>query len=190
MARLLGIIRNSAWHQSISGHGEWVSQQAAAASSTPNGVVQRARRRGLGGALWPGPLHDSPRQGSGPCYTATNNRRTGPPLRCLTDASHAPRRCPGDEGRGRPAVGRERHNERPLQKNTSISPPACASPGRRAIPSAVLAPSPEQAVSFVSPPKIGHLRPVLTMPTLMKPGHFEAGASTRHSVIQLRQQRV
>ena len=121
-----------------------------------------------------------PRQGSAPCYTATNDRRTGRPLRCLADASQTPRRCPGAEARGWPAVGRERHNERPLQQNTPVSPPAYASPGRRAIPSAVLAPLPEQAISFVPRPNLGQLQPALAMLTLMKPRHFEPGASSAH----------
>ena len=89
------------FHQSISVHGEWVNQQAAVASSTLNGVVQRARRRGLGGAVWPGPLHNTLDKAA---RRAILRRTTGGPVgRCA--AWRMPPRHPGAALGPRPEAG-------------------------------------------------------------------------------------
>jgi hypothetical protein len=95
----------------------------AAASSPPNRVVQRVRRRA--------PPSWGPGQG------------TDCPVRRLTDASQACGRCPGAKGRGGPADGTatlHSHRARPLQDNTSVLPLASASPGRLARPQRSLSP--------------------------------------------------
>lgn len=108
-----------------------LSQQAAAASSTPNGVVQRVRRRGLGGISWHGPQQDP--LSTRPqirLYSTAGQRRwltTASPHTCVRDAG----RGPEAKGRGGPLdsqVTRPAQRKGLLQANTSVRPLCFARP--------------------------------------------------------------